>query len=559
MKNIFKTVLAVACVAILASSCIKETFPQSSRVTKDQVAAAPGSYDLFVDGVTSSLVGQFIYGGNSNKRANDFGLPSFYLYWDLMGNDLVPPALCNGWFDSWYCIDHLGPTWANSQYAWTYYYGWIKSCNDVITLAGEDPDADKIAGAGIAFFYRAYWYLDLAQMFANTPCYVDPTAETVPLVVETTAVADLANNPRATNEEIFAQIISDLDKAESYLANYTRSDVYTPDVSCVYGLKARAYLLMGEWANAKEYAKKAQSGYTLMDEAAYTSWETGFNTPNSSWMLGVTYKADDPNIQLNDGDSSWASWMCMEINPTASGCGYAANYGRPIYIDRHLYESVPATDFRKKCFVDFAIDDMSKADALTALQAYSNHGDWLYAANVENSDFNYIGGLNLKFRTAGGEAGRDNQYIGFVVAVPMMRVEEMYLIEAEAAGRLSESEGIQLLTTFAKTRDPQYVYGQHTDAYYNTTSGTFINEVWWQRRIEFWGEGMATKDVKRLQKGIIRSYPNSNHVETYRYNVEKTPDWMNLCIVQTETNYNFACTNNPEPVAPDGDSSEYVW
>ena len=396
-------------------------------------------------------------------------------------------------------------------------------------------------------------------MFANKPCYVDPQAETVPLVVETTAVADLANNPRATNAEIFAQIIADLDKAETYLAGCTRADVYTPDVSCVYGLKARAYLLMGEWAQAKEYAKKAQAGYTIMNKDAYTNWDTGFNTPNSSWMLGVTYKADDPNIQLNDGDSSWASWMCMEINPKTSGCGYAANYGRPIFIDRHLYETIPATDFRRNCFVDFAIDDMSKANALEALKAYSNHGDWLYANNVENSDFEAIGGLNLKFRTAGGEAGRDNQYIGFVVAVPMMRVEEMYLIEAEAAGRLNEADGIALLTAFAKTRDPQYTYGTHTDAYYNTSSGTFINEVWWQRRIEFWGEGLATKDIKRLQKGIIRSYPGTNHVETYRYNVDKTPDWMNLCIVQTETNYNFACTNNPEPVAPGGDSSEYVW
>jgi hypothetical protein len=165
----------------------------------------------------------------------------------------------------------------------------------------------------------------------------------------------------------------------------------------------------------------------------------------------------------------------------------------------------------------------------------------------------------MKFRPAGGEAGRDNQYIGFVVSIPMMRVEEMYLIEAEAAGRMNEAEGITLLTNFAKTRDAEYEYGTHTDAYYNTSSGTFINEVWWQRRIEFWGEGLATKDIKRLQKGIIRSYPNTNHVETYRYNVDHTPDWMNLCIVQTETNYNFSCTNNPEPVAPTADSPEYTW
>ncbi|MBR5906183.1 MAG: RagB/SusD family nutrient uptake outer membrane protein [Bacteroidales bacterium] len=558
MKKVLNYILAAVCTLTIAAGCIQETVPQTSYATAEQVANAPGAYDLFVDAVTSTFVGQFVY-SPSDTRANDFGLPQFFLYWDLMGNDLVPPALCNGWFDSWYCIDHLGPTWANSQYAWTHYYKWIKACNNVISLAGEEPDEAKAPGAGIALFYRAYLYLDLAQMFATKPYYLDKEAETVPLVVETTQVKDLSNNPRATNEAMFAQILSDLDKAEAYLANYQRANVYLPDVSCVYGLKARAYLLMGEWQSAKDYAKKAQAGYTIMDDNAYTNWETGFNTPNASWMLGVTYKADDPNIQKNDGDSSWGSWMCMEINPKTSGCGYAASYGRPIFIDRHLYETIPATDFRKKCFADFAIDELGQADALQALSAYTDHPDWIYQNNVLSADFHCVGGLNFKFRTAGGEEGRNNQYIGFVVAVPLMRVEEMYLIEAEAAGRLNESEGVALLTAFAKTRDAAYEYGNHTDAYYNTTSSKFINEVWWQRRVEFWGEGMATKDVKRLQKGIIRSYPGTNHVETYRYNVEKTPDWMNLCIVQTETNYNFACTNNNEPVAPDGDSDPYKF
>ena len=168
--------------------------------------------------------------------------------------------------------------------------------------------------------------------------------------------------------------------------------------------------------------------------------------------------------------------------------------------------------------------------------------------------YNKVGGLELKFRTAGGDAGRDNQYIGFTVAVPLMRVEEMYLIEAEATGRQNEAEGIALLTAFAKTRDANYVYGIHNEAYGNTTTSPFVNECWWQRRVELWGEGFATLDIKRLQKGIVRNYPGTNHTENYRWNSVTTPTWMNTCIVQTETNYNTACTNNPEPVPPTGDS-----
>lgn len=228
-------------------------------------------------------------------------------------------------------------------------------------------------------------------------------------------------------------------------------------------------------------------------------------------------------------------------------------------MDRHLYETIPATDFRKKCFVDFAIDKLATPeDKIEALSAYSDYPSWVYTTGYDGY-YHAVGGLSLKFRLAGGVTGHTNQYVGFVVAVPMMRVEEMYLIEAEAAGMQNEANGIALLTAFAQQRDPSYVYGTHTDAYGNTSTSTFQNEVWWERRVELWGEGFATFDIKRLNKGIIRSYKNTNHLELYRWNKTTPPDWMNLCIVQTETNYNFDCTNNPTPVAPSSDSEEYDW
>ena len=155
----------------------------------------------------------------------------------------------------------------------------------------------------------------------------------------------------------------------------------------------------------------------------------------------------------------------------------------------------------------------------------------------------------------------------WTVAVPLMRVEEMYLIEAEAAGMQDEARGKQLLTTFAKTRDPQYEYGQHAESYESDYATTFQNEVWWQRRVELWGEGFATFDIKRLNKTVIRNYANTNHVADYLWNGDAYtasegslyPDWMDLCIVQTEGNYNKALVNNKTPQKPTQTSSEYVW
>lgn len=559
-KNKIFPIVSAAFLLSAATSCIEVIEPMNSPISSEQVGQSADAYNSAVLAVTSTLFGNFTY-GNDYSSARDFGYPAFYLVRDMTGQDIAQPTA--NWFGPWYEVDGIGQSTAAAQFYWTCYYKWINNCNKVIGLSGANPlegDAVHKHGAGTAFAMRALLYLDMARMFAPQNYITDKSALTVPIITESTTIEQASKNPRATNEVMYKFMISDLDNAEKCLQDYSRGDnVKVPDLSVVYGLKARVYLEMGDWANARKYAKLAQTDYAIATEEQYTSRETGFNTPISSWMLCLTQKADDPCILKNDADTSWGSNMCIEISP-AVGCGYAANYGYVSYIDRHLYETVPPTDFRKKCFVDFKIDDIEDKKAqLEALSAYSDHPDWLLSTAKAVSGWEKVGGLPLKFRTAGGEVGRNDQYLGFLVSVPMMRVEEMYLIEAEAAGMINESEGIALLTTFAKQRDPQYTYGTHQDAYGNTSTSAFQNEVWWQRRIEFWGEGLSMFDIKRLNKGVIRSYANSNHLETVRWNTTTTPTWMNFVIVQTETNYNSAIVNNPDPIAPSSESPEFIW
>ena len=552
---VYMAALALTTVTTL-NSCIKEIDPQSSTVTRDQAAAAPGAFENFVASITSSLNGDFTYGGSSHYPW-DFGYPSFFLQRDVMGNDIAVETSGSEWYTTWYSSGTgLGPTYAVCQLPWTYYYGWIKNCNTVLDLAGAEPDEEHATGAGIAYAMRAMFYMDLARMYAPETYARNQNAETVPIVRETLGLSESTENPRATNKEMFEFILSDLDKAETLLADYKRADKFTPDQSVVYGLKARAYLTMEDWANAEKYAKLAQQGYTVMTADQYLSKTEGFNKPNDSWMFGLTYRSTDPNITENDADSSWGSQMIVEVS--GSECGYSANYVGPKRIDAHLFSTIPETDFRRMCWIDPALDEMeTKAEILDALEPYTDDPAGVFATGYNVSARASLGCIELKFRPKDGE--HNNQYTAFTVAVPLMRVEEMKLIEAEAAGMQDEARGIQLLTEFAKTRDENYEYGTHNEAYYNTSTGRFRNEVWWQRRVELWGEGFATFDVKRLEKGIIRSYEGTNHVDGYQWNQQSVPQWMNLCIVQSETNNNSACTNNPTPVAPVGNSDPFTW
>ena len=552
-----KLSIILAGIAMLPmTSCIQEFDPQSGSVTQNQAAQAPNSYNNFVNAITSNINGKFVF--SSNRQANDFGYSALYLMRDVMGNDMV--AINNNWFSTWYqCGVGLAPIYLNCQYPLTFYYTQIKSCNTVLKLSADFLDTDQFKwGAGQAHCLRAMWYLDIAQMFSEETYAANKQAPTVPIVTDDLELSESTQNPRATNEEVFKFIIDDLDEAETLLADYTRPNKFSPDKSVVYGLKARAYLLMEEWENARKYAKLAQEGFTMLTEAQYTDRNNGFNNVNTqnSWIMAMTFKSDDLTITYNDGDNSWGTWMICEFPAgNDTDLGYYNNYGGANYMDRHLYETIPATDFRKKCFVDFKLDEMgSKEEIVEALSAYSDVPEYVFATGAVQGAY---GGMPLKFRSKDGN--HETNQVGYCVDLPMMRVEEMILIEAEATGMINEGDGITLLTNFAKTRDPEYVYGTHNEAYNNPNTSKFRNEVWWQRRAEFWGEGISTLDIKRLQKGIIRSYAGTNHVEGYRWNTNTVPQWMTYCFVQTESNYNDALINNPTPIAPVGDSPEFIW
>lgn len=558
MKKLILYITGISAL-ILPTSCIQEFEPQEGSVSSDQAANAPGSYDNFVSSLTSAISGKFTFSGSNYQQPNDFGYTGFYLIRDVMGQDMV--AVNNNWFSTWYqCGVGLAPIYLNCQQPWTYYYSEIYACNTVLKLAGENPDENKITGAGIAHCMRAMCYLELAQMYAPKPYAADKSALTVPIIPENLNLSEATENPRVSNEEMYKYILDNLDMAEEQLKDYVRPDKTTPDVSVVYGYKARTYLLMEDWVNAEKYAKLAQEGYSIMTAEQYTDRVNGFNNANytNSWMLTCGFKSDDPCITYNDGDSSWGTWMICEFPSGSDGLGYLNSYGGANLIDRHLYETIPATDARKKCYIDFALDELDpvedKEEIIEALKAYSDVPENVYGTGLCQDQF---GGIPMKFRSANGN--HTTNQVGYCVDLPMMRVEEMILIEAEAAGMQNESKGIQILTDFAKTRDPEYVYGSHNEAYNNFSTPALRNEIWWQRRVEFWGEGLATFDIKRLQKGIIRSYPGTNHVAGYRWNTDQPADWMTLCIIQTESNYNGGIINNPTPIAPTGDSPEHTW
>lgn len=93
----------------------------------------------------------------------------------------------------------------------------------------------------------------------------------------------------------------------------------------------------------------------------------------------------------------------------------------------------------------------------------------------------------IKFRPKNGEM---NDYtIGAAVDYPLMRIEEMYLIEAEAIGMSQGlAAGISKLEDFVNTFRYNTSVGSYTCKVNDLKE--FQKKVVEQKRIEFWGEGI---------------------------------------------------------------------
>ena len=148
---------------------------------------------------------------------------------------------------------------------------------------------------------------------------------------------------------------------------------------------------------------------------------------------------------------------------------------------------------------------------------------------------------SFKFRPGAGNTSDFN--VGSATALPLMRIEEMYLIEAEATAQTSPAAGKKLIEDFMKT----YRYATYT-CNVSDKDGV-VNEIFFQKRVELFGEGQSFFDYKRLNKGVTRGYTGTNFQQSAQFNTTTRPAWMNFCIVATEGLNNLAIEkwNNPDP------------
>ena len=483
--------------------------------------------------VEATFNGMFTFMGNpaqnygtrfSSARADDFGFIMMALSQDFEGADMIGADNGYNWFSAACEYSSRTPSYANPYIRYVTPYTLIGMVKDILATIPEDTeDASLINMKAQAKTLRAYSYLSLAPYFQGSY----ETSKDKPCVPVLSDSVDVTNNPRATVEQVYNVIVEDLTWAIDHL-DETRSSKAYVNANVAYGLRARAYLAMGKGAEAAADAEKAMQGYEPAS-IAEVSVPTFCDMEEHNWIWAIDITDDQANYYGYATAPSWLSSLC--------GDGYGAACGTTAMINKLLWDKIPATDVRKGWWIDENLHSPNWAD----LTWGTAKGDEI--ANLVLDDGSKVElppYTNIKFgmKSGVGSTLNNNDW-------PLMRVEEMILIQAEGyAISGNEAKAKEILTNFVKTyRDPNYTI---------PSGRTLRDEIWFQRRVELWGEGFAVSDARRLNKPIVRFHgPNTtNYADAFQFNIAADDGWLNMRFPQSEKDNNSAIVDNTEGSLP---------
>lgn len=545
------------------SGCMDTTVPQSDYVLQENAQGSASAIKSIYNGISSQLV---LY------QNDDAGIEVIsYGGLQAMLESATTDMVCTGYngFNTLgaFCTGSLSARGSNRGiYPFYVYYGYIKTVNDLIRSVGStyESNDEMKKYKGIAHAYRALYYMDLVTIYEfKENGYISAPhllGLGVPVVTEDLTESQAKNNPRATVGKVYELIFDDLRIAEEMLADMGRTLKTDPDITVVYGLQARANLNRAvalqktdvaqskeHYAKAANYARKAiDSGqYRILSQDEWEHPTDGFNNLKSqnSWMLAASISSS--NTAAVGGSFNFTMLMSTE----QSWLVYGWRVGRSL--SRRTYNEIPDGDFRKHSWLDHTFFE-EKGDSYSGYQykvasSYAHIRRQITYANGFNAiPYLYV---NIKFKPRDGNYVTGN--IGGTTDYPMMRIEEMYFIEAEAKAQTDLAGARSLLNGFMKSRILDGTYDCTPKA---GNLQEFIQELMFQKRIEFWGEGRNYYDAKRLALGLHRGYTGVN-ASNYNHTFDIdgiAPQWtLPFPLPELSGNPALIDYDNPNPYATD--------
>ena len=467
MRNIVPY-LACAFLALGAISCEDFLTREPPLQTTNELALSS------FDGLVAATYGAYAPLYSSSWYGRNFTVTS-----DLKGGNSKASPINTGRFRYDY-------TWTNNgsytSQVWTPAYRAINRANNILEHADllDDPgvsqqEIDQLKGE--CLYIRALSHFDLVRSYCQPYSY-DPGSPGVPVILK----SELSFPSRGTVEEVFTQIVSDLEESIPMLHVTSRnsgdngSDAAVANRYSSMALLAKVSLYMENWQEAADYANEViQAGYTLYNEDEY----------GNAW-----------------GQSA-ASEVIFEVFGK-DGQGYYPGFDEIGYIyDPNGYGDVCATDDLLSLFEAGDVRGM----------VFKGHPDYP--------------GYSWPDKYPGKTHIRENN-------IPVLRLAEMYLIRAEAT--LNGVSGYDALSDYNEIRTHRGLQG---------ATGVSLQDIYDERRRELCFEGNQLWDLSRTGRDLDRDENEIQISEMDNIDIA-FPDYRwALPIPQRETEVNPNLEPNP--------------
>jgi hypothetical protein len=183
---------------------------------------------------------------------------------------------------------------------WNSLYDAVNRINhilDEIDNVNELTDSRLAYYKGQAYFLRAFSYFNLVKFFGGVPLRKDPVTD---------ASTSQLNIARASKEDTYSFILSDLDKAEEQFSVSNPSSSSFANYYAVQALKSRILLYQEDWTNAYLTAKSViESGeYSLVQGS--DAFDILFSEQENSEVI---FQID---FSASDDVNAMASWTQEE-------------------------------------------------------------------------------------------------------------------------------------------------------------------------------------------------------------------------------------------------------
>lgn len=511
-----------------------------SSITQEEL---DGLGNTMVERVRGLYALMFQYGGDHQH----FGQKSIDISTDIMSGDI---ALTNPGYGYWGGYANR-TAYTSGSYIWSHHFLIIANANNIVRYYNNLDRAEWTLTDSLCYAetitLRAYSYFNIGHFFSPSPLNKDPQEYSNLITCEDAA---LRENPdaiinrhdyyvtcpiyRGENEEynpengllypkvlsgitdVYSFVLEDIDEAivcfEKLEAQGIRRETklhVNKEVARIIG--AYTALQLGRYHENAEFYQLAYDYVKPVVDANGGEFEllpydevltTGFNEQNAKswiWALDVT----------RENTTMLASfWGHMDIHTYS----YAAA-GGILGIDKKLYEEIPETDIRRRWF------------NTNSGYNYCPENKFYHGTLDSRHDPIKTGTLN----------GVDRNWLNDVV---YMRIEEAFLLAAEAAYRKGDSqEAINILTQLENERNTNVV----------VAADNLLNKLYFNWRVELWGEGRALLTFKRFGSDIADKLRGGNHY----YLADKEMSYIDPEVTFTLPSSEFAYNNALQPSQPD--------